>query len=176
MKFIKKWRFCVFLFIIIFGYLILLFNNFIDISTLLDKKDISVHFNIITIASIFGSFLFGSLSLMIGLNNSTFIRDMERAGYMDNIYVNLYSGICTSFFSVIIATALVFLEIKNLYLQKIIAHLELLMLVLSISIFLKAIGDTYFIIKAMRKRMKYDLKQTDDVKKAINIINNGEKL
>lgn len=149
----------IFLFILIvvaIFYYILVANNKINLTSLADSTDQSIHFNLITVNSIFAGFLFSSLSLIVGIHNIKIIAFLDKGGYIKNIYNNIILGIIFSFISISAALMKLFLggSLKRIELisNLIIPSIELLALLLVMITFIKAVVDISFIIK----RVRYD--------------------
>lgn len=163
------------LFLIVFSivFLIMTFTNFIDISILYDFEENGIHFDLITVNSIFSGFLFSSLSLIVGFNSTSLINSLEKAGFMSNIYFNLVFGIVCSLISIISSLIMLFggILIKNndMLHEIVIPSLELLFLLFTIIVFIKAVIDVSFIIRSIRKitNKKYE---NDDIEETIRQI------
>lgn len=169
----KRRSFIIILIIFSCIFLFISFKNFIDISILYNSVDNSIHFDLITVNSIFSGFLFSSLSLIVGLNGTKSINKFEKAGFMENIYFNIIFGITTSILSIAFSLFMLFgykLIDKIYFLYKfLIPTCELLFLLLTIIIFIKAVFDVTFIIKSVRRNLKgkYDDEDINETLKQI---------
>lgn len=159
----KKNKFIIFLVIFSIIYFILIYKKYINIEFLYNSSENSIHFDLITVNSIFSGFLFSSLSLIVGLNDSKLINNLEKAGFMNNIYFNILFGISCSLISIALSLIMVFIKkIQVVYfLHKIlIPGSELLTLIMTIIIFTKSVIDVKFIIKSVRKEFNDDIEDT----------------
>ncbi|MVO71751.1 hypothetical protein GOD95_09895 [Paeniclostridium sordellii] len=155
-------------------YYVLLFRHKINLSSLVNSKDGSIHFNLITVNSIFAGFLFSSLSLIVGINNIKIINFLDKAGYIKNIYVNIILGIIFSFISITAAlTSMfandIFQEIKIIS-SFVIPSIELLALLLAMITFVKAVIDISFIIKRIRNDAINKNSKQDDIDETLKRI------
>lgn len=167
----------IFLFILIavtIFYYILVARNEINLTSLADSTDQSIHFNLITVNSIFAGFLFSSLSLIVGIHNIKVIAFLDKAGYINNIYTNIIIGIIFSFISISAALIKLFVGgsfrsielISNL----IIPSIELLALLLVMITFIKAVIDITFIIKRVRYDAIRKNGKSDDIDETLKLI------
>lgn len=161
-------------------FLILVRLNYIDISSLSDKSRTDIHFNLITVNSIFAGFLFSALSLIIGLANSKTVIRMERAGFMSDIYKNIVNGIVFSLCSITVSLVNIFItpciinQCKIYFLVQVFKYflpsIELTLLITAIECFILAVIDMTFIIKSVRRKMLNDLPNREEIKKTLDKI------
>lgn len=170
----KKIKFLIALVVFSLVYYILIWKNKIDLSMLINKNDLSNHFNFITVNSVFVGFLFSSLSLILGLSSIESIIRLERGGFMSNIYENIIYGITFSFLSIICSLIMIFMSANlskfTLLINVLVPSVELLGLLLTIIVFFKAVIDVKFIIKVVRNNIKKTNIKEEDLKKTLELL------
>ena len=140
----------------------------VNFSELVNVKNSSVCWNIITINSVFAGFMFTSLSMLISVISTDTVRRLERASLMDEIYINILCGIYCGLASIGIALSVIFilpnvityvnsknqnLIAINVLIYDIIPFLMIYTLILSILCFLGSVLDVRFIIADLRKKI-----------------------
>lgn len=132
---------------------ILICKGIIDISILLGK-DKGIHFNLLTVSSIIGGFMFSGLGLLVGVSGNKLMKELDRAQLMDSIYNNVIAGILFSVISIIFALIMIF----NIFImdiaKKYIVSVEIIALALGIVCFFLSVIDLKFIIASIHEKNK----------------------
>ncbi len=170
----KKRKKFIFLIIIVSAlYYLCVFTDKLDLSILSNPQNNDIHFNLITVNSIFVGFLFSSLALVLGLNSISSIQRLEKGGFMDNIYFNLIFGITTSFTSIFISLFMIFCRNiinADILINTIVPSVELLLLIFTIIIFIKSVVDVKFVIKSVRRSVKKSMPDEEELQETLNLI------
>lgn len=110
----------------------------------LDKAE---HFSILSIALLFGGFLFTGLGIILsGLNSARIVR-LNKYGYMDKYYYLIYLALICNIVTIMSAIIL----ISSMQVLYFVAIIEQWMLYLSITLFIKCMLDLGKIIEKIRK-------------------------
>lgn len=107
----------------------------------------SEHFSILSIASLFGGFIFTGLGIILSSLSSERLARLNRYGYMDRYYHEIYLALFCNIITIISAIILIS-STKQLYC---IAIFEQLMLYLSIMLFIKCMLSLRKVVEKMRK-------------------------
>lgn len=139
--------------------LILLFTVFACMSIyfefipkLPEKND--VHFNLLTISTVFSGFLFTSLGILIGFIDKANMPDLESAGFVGQYFNGILTGI--ALFLISVATSLVLIILKDIPYQLKLYNLEVFTLLGGITFFIKAVIDVFAILRKVRMHIRED--------------------
>lgn len=140
------WNISVLIICILFSYILTKNNIIASVNITTD-----LHFNILTINSIFAGFLFTSLGIMVSLSDKPRISKLDIGGYMDNYYNAIYTGLFFHIFSTLIAL----LEIMQFsYFKENLLKLEQFFLIFGVIFFIKAVLNIVKIISKIRYSKK----------------------
>ncbi len=180
---IKKYKYYILPLVLIFVTLILNSIGAIDLNSLTgDNKD-SVHFNLITVNSIFAGFLFTAITFFVGINTTKTIEVLERIDYMDKVYKNLNMGFIASLISIMLSLITIFIlptivEISwikefifiEYILLTIVPIIIIDSLIYTIIKFLIALKHLNFIISSIRRKAKLNAPSKDSVEETLKRI------
>lgn len=182
MKLFKNKKAVLFLLLTVLFYL-MLSKHIISLDAFTGNESNSVHFNLITVNSVFAGFLFSSLTLLVGLSSTKTVIVLERSNYMESIYKNIISGLITSLVSIIASLICIFIvpSIKNnpvivdsyiikntlIYLGP---SIVLLFIIFTITSFFIAIKDVSLIIKSIRRKSLKSAPSKESVSKTLEQI------
>lgn len=110
--------------------------------------DNDVRYNLITINSIIGGFLFTGLSLVFGLTGKQRIRRLEEYGYFDEFYNIIFAGILSHLASIVVSLMMLFNILGKV---KKIAYLEMTFLIVGLVFFVDSVFFLKRIINLLRK-------------------------
>lgn len=171
-------------YILILMLIVLFFSaikiNVINVDILSGKDSASIHFNLITVNSIFAGFLFSSLALLIGLNSTKTLIVLERTNRMESIYKNITRGLMSSIISIVLSLICIFIipNIEKISLvnklplitKKFIPGLVLLFIIFTIVSFLIATRDIKFIISSVRRKSTQNTPSKESIQKTLESI------
>lgn len=147
--------------------IILMILDIIDLSTLEKNSDMSYYWNIITIDSVLAGFMLATLGMIISMMTSDIVKRLEKASYMDEIYINLFSGVYASLIAIVFSLIMIFIvpinkvqlsiewisNALNFIMYNIIPFIVLYLLVNTFLYFYISIKDIKFIIENIRKKL-----------------------
>lgn len=139
--------------VIVIIYILANIFGCIDLYSIMDPVDNDVHFNILTVCSIIGGFLFTGLSILIGVSDKKIIREYMKTDIINSIYSNILSGIFFNIVSIILAI-LIILNVNVTYMPNLkswLSHFEVLSLLLGLWCFVMSIVDLKFIIDSIKQ-------------------------
>ncbi|MCM3395943.1 hypothetical protein [Cytobacillus oceanisediminis] len=142
----NKWNILLFIF---YGLLLLWLyrENHFSIT----EADKSYHLNLLTINSIFVGFLFTSLGIMAGFADKKIIASLDKAGYMDNYYNSIYTGLFFHVISTVLSALGVTIEFFTNNEYVLIA--QQVTLIGGILFFVKAVWNIFKIIGKIRRSL-----------------------
>ncbi|SKA89792.1 hypothetical protein SAMN05428976_11359 [Clostridium sp. USBA 49] len=168
---LKKLKYFIYV-ALLFILFYLINNEILDISVIKNN-----HFNLITVNSIFAGFLFTSLGVIMSLYSNELLVKLERTSIMNDIYVDIFTGIVFSVISIIISVANSFISIDNItnnnlkyFFSNIMLVLELYFLLVAILQFIISVNDTRFIIKTVRLNLKKHFPSKENINKTLDKI------
>ncbi|SCL85262.1 hypothetical protein [Sporanaerobacter sp. PP17-6a] len=138
--------------IIIILYLIANKFHCIGLSQIINSKTNDIHFNIITICSIIGGFLFTGLSILISVSDKKIIKDYMKTDIIESIYSNVFAGILFNILSIFCSVLLILnISIRQDQDFKIwLVHAEILFLILGLWSFVLSVIDLKFIVDSIK--------------------------
>lgn len=120
------------------------------ISEVPDNEDL--HFNLLTISTVFSGFLFTSLGLLIGFIDRANMPELETAGYTSKYFNGVLIGIVMFLISIFVSISfIVFVEIPK---EVKVFNFEVFLLIGGVLFFIKAVHDVFKILRKVRKRIK----------------------
>lgn len=138
--------------IIIFIILSIMFEF---IPKLPDKND--VHFNLLTISTVFSGFLFTSLGILIGFIDKANMPDLESAGFVGQYFNGILLGI--ALFLTSVGISLLLIIFKDIPYQLELYNAEVFILLGGILFFIKAVIDVFSILRKVREYIRKDYKK-----------------
>lgn len=177
-----KYKNYISLIVILLFFIIINFFSLLDLSPLI--KDVNSNlFNIITINSVFGGFLFTSITFFVGVSNTKTVETFERIDYMEKIYNNLINGFMSSMISVLLCVFNIFIGPQLLktdlistnsfmvwIIQDIIPIMILSFLSHTIVNFVMAIKHIKLVITSIRRKIKMNAPSKESIEKTIREI------
>lgn len=177
----NKKNFSVFLIITITFFLFIKLNV-ISLDVLYGENSAAIHFNLITVNSVFAGFLFSSLALLVGANATRTIVILERTNHIENIYKNITNGLISSLSSIMVSLVCIFIvpsiEKNNIVINQLtifinktlLPALVLLLIIFTIASFIIATNDIKFIIKSIRRKGVQNTPSKENIEKTLESI------
>lgn len=139
-------------------------------------------FDLISVSSILGGFMFTALSILISISYTEIVRMLEESGHMDTIYFNITVGLIMAFLAIILSIVSIFVDLpvwiyKHSYMIILLQLKNYLIVFLvggCIISFGLSILDLKFIVKRIRQRL-YKKTSYKDNKELFNRIKRMNK-
>ena len=138
------------------------FKGIVDLSVVDDH-----HFDLITVNSIFGGFLFSGLSAILGLGASKTIRTLAKIDSLNKVYRYITSGIMCSIFSICFSlTGILFIvkditvgkyTISNYFISDTIRLFEIYFLIMTIVLFISSAKYLLIIVRQSSKEIQKEV-------------------
>ena len=141
-------RFLLVLLILVVLVILMIHFQIINIDKIIELGN-DFQYNIISMSSIIGGFLFTGLSLIISVLDNERIDRLWENGYLNNLYRVAIVGLIFDIISLISALAILISNISN-YIH-IAIYIEMLSVIISIIFFAWNIGHLLYIIKHLKK-------------------------
>lgn len=145
------------LFLLFIISLFVLASIYFDFISQLPKKE-DVHFNLLTISTVFSGFLFTSLGLLVGFVDKANMPELEEAGFTGQYFNGILIGI--SVFLLSISISLVLIVNPNVANKLNWYNAEVFLLVGGIIYFVKAVKDVFEILKKVREHIKKEYRKS----------------
>ncbi|MGN0605467.1 MAG: hypothetical protein ACI4JM_02985 [Oscillospiraceae bacterium] len=143
----RKNKICLIFFIVALVLIFLAVYNYID-NSLLD--DNSIHYNIISYASIIGGFLFTGLGILISTIDKERIKRLWENNYLDNLYIFSILGIILNAIAIIIAILIILFDCIFKTIYKLIISVEVTCVLSGFITFIISALYLAFIIKRLK--------------------------
>ncbi len=142
----------------------------------------SYYFDLISVSSILGGFMFTALSILISISYSDVVKMLEESGHMDSIYFNITFGLIMAFLTIILSIISIFIDLpQRFYLYKFIDFLVdiknyiiILLVGGCILSFGLSILDLKFIISEIRRKL-YNRRSFKENKALFKKITNSDE-
>ena len=139
--------------------MLILATKYEFISKVPDNEDL--HFNLLTISTVFSGFLFTSLGLLIGFIDRANMPELETAGYTSKYFNGVLMGIAIFLISIFVSISfIVFVEIPH---EIKVFNFEVFLLIGGVLFFIKAVYDVFKILRKVRKYVKDEYLQKQKI-------------